>query len=493
MIVKNEVANLERCLRSVVDHISCWVIGDTGSTDGTQELIEKFFAARGIPGELHSFPFENFAQARNEALDRARASALPFDYILLTDADMELTVQNPAFSQDLTAAAYMVLQRSGVSYWNNRLLRRDVPARYMGVTHEYLDVRAGATKNLDGISFIDHATGSNRVDKYQRDIRLLTDAIATERDPGLVARYTFYLANTLRDGGDKEAALKTYLERAGLGHYHQEVFVSLLNAARLKEKVNYSNNDVISAYIEATAACPTRAEALHGVARFCRDKGIYERGYEFAAKGLRIAYPSDALFIEDWIYGYGLLDELAVNAYWTGRYAECIEACDRLLSEGKLPAEMRDRVQKNRNFAARKQQEIAASSSSPESGPFLKLLRAARQKEELGRLDDEIITAYVEAAASCPTRAEALHGAARFCRNKGLHERGYEFASQGLAIPYPHNAEAVEDWIYDYGLLDELAVNAYWTARYAECLSACDRLLSEKKLPTEKLGTRPKK
>jgi hypothetical protein len=61
MIVKNEVANLERCLRSVADHISCWVIGDTGSTDGTQELIKQFFAARGIPGELHSFPFENFA------------------------------------------------------------------------------------------------------------------------------------------------------------------------------------------------------------------------------------------------------------------------------------------------------------------------------------------------------------------------------------------------------------------------------------------------
>ena len=127
---------------------------------------------------------------------------------------MELTVQNPAFSQDLTAAAYKVLQRSGVTYWNTRLLRRDVPARYMGVTHEYLDVRAGETQNLEGISFIDHATGSNRVDKYQRDIRLLTDAIATERDAGLIARYTFYLANTLRDSGDKETALKTYLERA---------------------------------------------------------------------------------------------------------------------------------------------------------------------------------------------------------------------------------------------------------------------------------------
>jgi glycosyltransferase involved in cell wall biosynthesis len=482
MIVKNEVANLERCLHSVADHISCWVIGDTGSTDGTQELIEQFFAARSIPGELHSFPFENFAQARNEALNRARASALPFDYILLTDADMELTVQNPAFSQDLTAAAYKVLQRSGVTYWNIRLLRRDVPARYIGVTHEYLEVSEPG--NLEGISFIDHATGSNRVDKYQRDIRLLTDAIATERDPGLIARYTFYLANTQRDSGDKEAALKTFLERARLGHWYQEVFISLLNAAQLKEALEYTSDDVISAYMEAAAACPTRAEALHGAARFCRIKGIYERGYEFAKQGLAIPCPNEALFAQDWIYEYGLLDELAINSYWTERYAECVDACDRLLSEGKLPTGDRDRVLKNKNFAVGKQQETVAS-SSPETRALQKLLRAAREKEKLARPNDEVISAYMEAAASCPTRAEALHGAARFCRNKGIYERGYEFAAQGLAVAFPKGAPAVEDWIYQYGLLDEFAVNAYWTARYSECVDACDRLLNEGKLPTE--------
>ena len=162
-----------------------------------------------------------------------------------------------------------------------------------------------------------------------------------------------------------------------------------------------------------------------------------------------------------------------------------MDACDRLLSEGKLPTDKRDRVLKNKNFAVSRLQEIAAHRRS-ESGAFLKLLRAAREKEQLGRPDDEVISAYMEATAACPTRAEALHGAARYCRNKSLHERGYEFAAQGLAITYPQNAPAVEDWIYEYGLLDELAVNAYWTGRYAECVEACDRLLSEGKLPTEK-------
>src|SRR6202040_3049018 len=101
MIVKNEVANLERCLTAVADHIACWVIGDTGSTDGTQDFIRSFFAKRNIPGELHSFPFQNFQQARNTALDFAYASPLAYDYILFDDADMELVVEDRDFRTKL--------------------------------------------------------------------------------------------------------------------------------------------------------------------------------------------------------------------------------------------------------------------------------------------------------------------------------------------------------------------------------------------------------
>src|SRR5208282_5199672 len=97
MIVKNEMANLERCLGNVADHIECWVIGDTGSTDGTQDFIKSFFAARNVPGELHSFPFRNFEQARNAALDCAYASPLAYDYLLFDDADMELIVEDRDF------------------------------------------------------------------------------------------------------------------------------------------------------------------------------------------------------------------------------------------------------------------------------------------------------------------------------------------------------------------------------------------------------------
>ncbi len=485
MIVKTEMANLERCLSAAAPHIACWVIGDTGSTDGTQDFIRSFFAARNIPGELHEFPFVDFSQARNEALKCARASRLHFDYLLLIDADMELTVQDPAFAQGLTGAAYNVRQKTAyVTYWNTRLLRRDLRAIYKGVTHEILAGVTGNTKNLEGISFIDHGVRLGRADKYERDARLLKNAIAVERDRFMIARYTFYLANTLRDGGQKEAALEMYLKRARLGHWQQEVFMSLLDAARLKEALSYSDDEVIAAYEQAAAACPARAEALHGAAQFCRNKGFYERAYQFAAKGLRIAYPHDALFVEDMVYQYGLLDEFAVAAYWTARYGECVGACDRLLNEGRLPTDDRGRVLQNRNLALGTLQELAVL-SSPKPDAFVALLSSAREKERLGCPHDEVISAYAEATAACPTRAEALHGAARYCRMKRLYERGYEFAAAGLTIPYPNDAVAIEDWIYAYGLLDEFAVNAYWTGRYRECIDACQRLLNEGKIPQD--------
>src|SRR5580704_12888282 len=101
MIVKNEMKNLERCLGAVADHIDSWVIGDTGSTDGTQDFVRAFFSRRGIPGELHSFPFHNFEQARNAALDCAYASPLAYDYLLFDDADMELVVDERGFRSAL--------------------------------------------------------------------------------------------------------------------------------------------------------------------------------------------------------------------------------------------------------------------------------------------------------------------------------------------------------------------------------------------------------
>ena len=92
MIVKNEAHVIERCLASVRPWIDSWVIVDTGSTDGTQELIRK--TLDDIPGEVVERLWVNFSVNRTEALHLAGTRA---DYVLIIDAD-EVLEANEGFS-----------------------------------------------------------------------------------------------------------------------------------------------------------------------------------------------------------------------------------------------------------------------------------------------------------------------------------------------------------------------------------------------------------
>jgi len=349
MIVKNEMANLERCLSAVADHIDFWVIGDTGSTDGTQDFIRSFFAARNIPGELHSFSFHNFEQARNAALDFAYASPLAYDYLLFDDADMELVVEDRDFRTKLTAPSYTVLQRASISYWNTRLVRRDAGARYRGVTHEYVDVPGGGGEQLHGIWYKDHASGSNRVDKFQRDIRLLREALKKEPDN---SRYWFYLAQSYRDAGQTEKAAEAYAKRAGMGGWDEEAWYARLQQARCLRKLGDEGGFLREA-LAAFNQRPQRAEPLYDIARYYRDKGSNDACALFAEAGLAMERPNDVLFIEDFVYTTGFKEEYSISANYSrdpARKERGFAACNWLALNRSISESSRNLAVSNIHF-----------------------------------------------------------------------------------------------------------------------------------------------
>lgn len=370
MIVKNEAPVIERCLASVLPLIDYWIIADTGSTDGTQDIIRHYL--QNIPGELHERPWVDFAHNRSEALALARPHG---DYTLIIDADDVLELP-PGFKMPyLNADSYMVeIRNLERRYWRPQLVRNALPWRYEGVLHEFLSTSAAgqrvlpserSQKRLAGVRIRMSQEGARRrtgdAGRYRADAAVLEEALRTETDPFLVARYTFYLAQSLMDAGDKARALEFYRRRATLGLWQQEVYVSLYRAALLMEGLGQPDDEVIAAFLDAHRAAPDRAEPLHGAARLCRVRQRHREGYDIARRGINLKAPADGLFIEGWIYDYGLLDELAVNAYWAGKYDECLKVCRQLLASGALPADHRQRVEANAGFARQKLREEQAA------------------------------------------------------------------------------------------------------------------------------------
>jgi hypothetical protein len=351
MIVRDEVASIERCLASCRDLIDHWVICDTGSVDGTPALVET--ALDGVPGELHHHEWRDFAHNRTLAVELARGKA---DYLLLLDADWTVEVQ-PGTLEDLTADAYMVRHAGTSEFHNKRLVSGALDWRYVGVTHEYITSPSERTcERLDGMTIHVHDIGGARTGRWERDIALLE----TQADP----RSVYYLAQSLRDLGrhrsDDELlrrARETYLRRAGMEDgWAEEVYSAFHEAGALANALG-DWPAAADNFLAAWESRPQRLEAVYDLAVGLRLRGHHHAAHRFTslASGLEpLPVPGDDLFVAPWVYRWGLLFEYSISAFWTGAFDTSRAACDRLLMMGdELPAEYRTQTQRNRAHALR--------------------------------------------------------------------------------------------------------------------------------------------
>lgn len=343
MIVKNEAARIVRCLESVAPYIDYYVIFDTGSTDATPTLIADFFDGRGIPGEIHRGTFVNFEQARNTALAHARASAFPWDYLLLTDADMEFVADDKAFRETLSEPTYNVRQLGGtLAYYNCRLVSRAWKGVYHGVTHEYFD--APPRGNLETVWFKDHQDGANRKEKYTRDITLLLNALKTDPNNG---RYLFYLAQSYSDCGKHKGAITSYRKRIKLGGWDEEIYISHIKLAQ-NLKADGDEDGFIRTLLDAYNYRPTRAEAPWELAHYYRMKGMNDASLLFSEPFLAMPYPTDTLFVNRHMHTVGIREEFSICAFYNKEKRQHgFEVCDGLSLDKTEFAGVRDLARKN--------------------------------------------------------------------------------------------------------------------------------------------------
>ncbi|WP_232677489.1 glycosyltransferase [Nocardioides sp. R-C-SC26] len=332
MIVKNEAHVIERCLRSVRPFIDWWVIADTGSTDGTQDLVRACLA--GVPGEVVERPWVNFGHNRQEVLDLARASsnAGDDDYVLWIDADEQL-VDVPDALPELGHDGYFLSVTYGTTtYARLALVRLDRPWRWEGPIHEYLALESAShgTLTSPGVLVTHDGARAHDPDTYRKDAALIEDALREDSDN---PRLQFYLAQSWRDAGEPERALAAYAIRiANPRGWDQERYCALFETARLLEGLQRPVTEVLDAFLAAHQACPWRAEPLIELARIERLRERYSVALLYARPATKLPLPGgEALFVDSEAYSWRAWDELAISSYWTGRYADGAIAAQKAL------------------------------------------------------------------------------------------------------------------------------------------------------------------
>ena len=347
MIVRNEAHIVSEMLDSVAPYISSWVIVDTGSDDGTQDVIRQYMAGLGIPGELHERPWRDFGHNRTEALTLAQGHG---DYIWVIDADDTLT-GTIAFDK-LSADVYWLRTRNGDTIiWQPWLFRDGVNVRWVGVTHEYATWDEPCVDGrLEGeyhIAIRPFGARRRSGQKFARDRDLLRAEV--ERNPE-DARSVYFLAQSYFDLGDFGNARRWYARRVEMGGWDEEVYLAMWRVAESMSNLGAPWPDVQQAYLKAWEFRPTRAEPLYDIARHYRDERRFALGHLFAARAARIPYPEhDVLNVRGDVYAWRARDEQAVCASWIGKQAETFTLCRQLLARSDIPEQDRPRISGNRD------------------------------------------------------------------------------------------------------------------------------------------------
>jgi len=203
MIVKNEEVVLERCLNSVKHLVDEIIIVDTGSTDRTVEIAQKY------TDKIYHFKWgDHFAEARNHSFSKATC-----DYIMWLDADdylesseqeklLELK-QNFDSDIDIAMLKYHVgfdeFDQVTMSNYRERILKRSKNFKWEEPVHECI-APSGHVKQFD----IAITHGDKVRTHSDRNLKIY------EKQTKLSDRGTFYYARELMNHHRFEDAIKQF-------------------------------------------------------------------------------------------------------------------------------------------------------------------------------------------------------------------------------------------------------------------------------------------
>jgi glycosyltransferase involved in cell wall biosynthesis len=326
MIVKNEALTIKTCIASLSPQITHYAIVDTGSTDGTQEIIRETMESLGIPGKLIEREWTDFSTARNQSLELAE-SICPDGWAFVMDAD---DIWQPATSKLINPVSdinMVKIKLGNTTYTRSLIFKLSLKLRFKGILHEYLDTTGHNSIGQIKEGIIDAAVSSvkrgnweNPQAKYLADAARFEeeiDKMVPEEDLLLWTRYIFYCAQSYRDANSLEKAIKWYGIRATAGGWDQEVWYSLYMIARALDVLG-RKEEALSAYLRAWEARPTRLEAPYHLIQMLLGMGRVFLAHQISVAAAKITSNSDILFVENDIWDWKWAFQWSILAYKSG-------------------------------------------------------------------------------------------------------------------------------------------------------------------------------
>lgn len=328
MIVKNESNIIKETLTKLCNKIAFdyWVICDTGSTDNTPQIITEFFAEKEIKGELYVDEWVNFAHNRTLALQRAYKKS---DLLLVFDADDEIIGDLKIPTQVLFDEYLLQLgDPNGMTWGRVLLINNHKQFKYLSVIHEYISCveQPSVTTTIEGDYYIKCGVNGFRnsdPQKYLKDAQILANAYETalketkayetalKESDDLCRRYSFYCANSYRDYGNYEDAIKWYkITINNKTQWVQEKYISCLYIYDCYEKIGQKETGFYY-LVKGLEYDTERLECLFALlAYYCREDmfkvayNYYLISKEFIENRFLHTNVSNKLFVNNSVYNF---------------------------------------------------------------------------------------------------------------------------------------------------------------------------------------------
>ncbi|MCX5925665.1 MAG: hypothetical protein NT124_05220 [Candidatus Dependentiae bacterium] len=333
IMIKNEAGKIQETLQPFVDGgITDFMVFDTGSTDGTQNIVRTFFKKNNITnGHIVEEPFINFATSRNRALEITQNIFPEATFMLMPDAEWYMhntkdLLRFCANYKDHTDDSYLVrIKNDAIDFVTARLIRCRRDVRFVGVVHETLNKGSAITVyNTCYFEWRPSAAGQKKSAlRWQRDRDLL---LAEHLKNPTDSRTLFYLAQTYDCLGDHQKAYEFYKKRTQAKGWDEENFMAMLRLGSAATHLDTTQKAEVCPlsvqhYLEAFNLRSSRAEPLIKIAQYYKDKNMMALAFMFAQRAANIQYPEhDRLFVEKYLYDFVRYDLLGISAWYIGEY-----------------------------------------------------------------------------------------------------------------------------------------------------------------------------